>query len=185
MAAFSGEAARGRRMRWLLVAGVIVVRRLCAPRCAYMGMTLLGTRADTTRRGTVEFGTGGSGCNIDGTASSFPSGTASIYEVAHFAREVSEGEVVTFKVSQAGTELASVPRTFDAVGNCLGGTLPGGLPPGPLPDRIPRGHRESRRGGVRHHAVGARQRDDRALCPAPAVPYGSGGQCGSPRMVVQ
>jgi hypothetical protein len=121
-------AGRARpRMRWLLLAGVIIVALLAV---GYIGMKLLGTQAETTRRGTVEFGTGGSGCSIDGTASSFPSGTASIYEVAHFAREVSAGEVVTFKVSQAGAEVASVPRTFDAVGNCLGGTLPGGLPPG-------------------------------------------------------
>jgi hypothetical protein len=93
-------------------------------------MTLLRTPADSTRLGTVEFGTGGSGCSVDGTASSFPSGTASIYEVAHFAREIRAGEVVMFRVLQDGAEVASVPRAFDATGDCLGGTLPNGLPPG-------------------------------------------------------
>ena len=113
--------------RWLLLAGVIIVAVLAV---GYIGMTLLGTQANTTRSGTVEFGTGGSGCSVDGTASSFPPGTDSIYEVAHFVREVRAGEVVTFTVSQDGAEVASVPRTFDAAGDCLGGTLPGALPPG-------------------------------------------------------
>jgi hypothetical protein len=119
--------AKPRRRRLLLLSAVIIVAVLGI---GYIGMTLLGSPADSTSRGTVEFGTGGSGCSVDGTASSFPSGTASIYEVAHFAREVRVGEVVTFRVLQDGAEIASVPRTFDATGDCLGGALPSGLPPG-------------------------------------------------------
>ena len=119
--------ARPRRRRLLLLAGVIIVAVLGL---GYIGMTLLGTPADSTRRGTVEFGTAGSGCSVDGTASSFPSDTAAIYDVAHFAREVRTGEVVTFRVLHDGAEVASVPRAFDATGDCLGGTLPSGLPPG-------------------------------------------------------
>jgi hypothetical protein len=119
--------ARPRRRRLLLLAGVILVAVLGA---FYVGMTLLSTPADSTRRGIVEFGTGGSECSIDGVTSNFPSGTASIYEVAHFAREVRAGEVVTFRVLQDGAEVASVPRTFETTGDCLGGTLPSGLPPG-------------------------------------------------------
>ena len=118
---------RPRRRRLLLLGGVIIVAVLGV---VYIGMTLLGTPADSAGRGTVEFGTGGSGCSVDGTASSFPSGTAAIYEVAHFEREVRAGDVVTFRVVQDGAEVASVPRTFDATGDCLGGTLPNGLPPG-------------------------------------------------------
>lgn len=117
----AGSGARITRSRWrrLLLAGVGVAALLVA------GCT--SAPAETALGGTVEFGTGGSGCSVDGTASSFPAGVASVYDVAHFAREVRAGEVVTFKVSRDGAEIASVPRTFDVAGDCLGGTLPGAL----------------------------------------------------------
>jgi hypothetical protein len=89
-----------------------------------------GDKPQAAVAGTVEFGTGGSGCTVQGPASSFPSGTGAgaIYDVAHFSREVSTGEVVTFRVLQDGKELAAVPRAFADAGDCLGGALPAGLP---------------------------------------------------------
>ncbi|HYO43554.1 MAG TPA: hypothetical protein VES19_10195 [Candidatus Limnocylindrales bacterium] len=111
---------RQSRWRWLLA--------VCAGTVAILAAGC-GAQVETARTGTVEFGTGGSGCTIEGVATSFPSGAGAIYDVAHFAREVSTGEVVTFRVLQDGKELAAVPRAFTATGDCLGGALPEGLPP--------------------------------------------------------
>lgn len=110
--------------RRLVLVGVVIAAIIAV---GYVAFTVMGSQARDAQRGTVEFGTGGSECNVEGRSATFPSGGASIYEVAHLAREVQAGEVVTFRVSQDGTELASVPRTFDATGDCLGGTLPGAL----------------------------------------------------------
>jgi hypothetical protein len=117
----AGGTRRGRR---LVLVGVVIVAILAI---GYIAFTFLGSQAREALRGTVEFGTGGAACDVEGRSSSFPSGVASVYEVAHLAREVEAGEVVTFRVAQDGTELASVPRTFDAAGDCFGGTLPGEL----------------------------------------------------------
>jgi len=116
-------APRGRRRRLILV-GVVVIAILAV---GYVGLTFLGSQVVDAQRGTVEFGTSGSGCIVEGLGSRFPSDGASIYEAAHLTREVRTGEVVTFRVSQDGTEVASVPRTFDAAGDCVSGSLPGAL----------------------------------------------------------
>jgi hypothetical protein len=121
----SDSAARGRgpESRRLILAGIVIVAILTV---GYIGLVFLGSQVDTALRGTIEFGTGGSGCTVEGRASTFPA-NASVYEVAHLTREVVAGETVTFRVSRDGTELASVPRAFDVTGDCLGGTLPGAL----------------------------------------------------------
>jgi hypothetical protein len=117
----AGGANRGRR---LVLVGVLIAAIIAI---GYIAFTVLGSQAQEEQRGTVEFGTGGAGCDIEGRSSSFPSGVASIYEVAHLAREVRAAEVVTFRISLDGRQVASVPRTFDASGDCFGGTLPGEL----------------------------------------------------------
>lgn len=118
MTGSSGRITRPRRRR-LLLAGVAVA--------ALLGAACTDAPVESSLGGTVEFGTGGSGCRVDGPASSFPAGVASVYDVAHFAREARAGEVVVFTVARDGVELASVPRTFDVAGDCLGGVLPGSL----------------------------------------------------------
>jgi hypothetical protein len=114
-------------MRWFLIAAAVLAVGLGI---GAVGAWLLDGPADSDRTGTIEFGAHGTGCRVDETASSFPSGTVSVYEAAHYAREVRAGEVVTFRVLQDGAEVASVDRTFDEAGDCLGGDLPGPLPPG-------------------------------------------------------
>lgn len=117
----AGGTRRGRR---LVLVGIVIAAIVII---GYIAFTVLGSQAREAQRGTVEFGTGGAACDVEGRSSSFPSGVASIYEVAHLAREVQAAEVVTFRVSLDGTQVASVPRTFDASGDCFGGTLPGEL----------------------------------------------------------
>lgn len=121
----SVNAAGGtRRRRRLVLVGVAIAAILAI---GYIAFTFLDSQARDALRGTVEFGTGGAACDVEGRGSSFPSGVASVYEVAHLTRVVEAAEVVTFQVSLDGAQVASVPRTFDESGDCFGGTLPGEL----------------------------------------------------------
>ena len=89
----------------------------------YIGLRFLGSQVLEVLRGTIEFGTGGSGCIVTAPATSFSSGN-SIYYAAYLSREVAAGEVVNQRVLQDGTEVAAVPRTFDVAGVCIGGSIP-------------------------------------------------------------
>jgi len=117
----SASARPGRGRRRIILAGVVIVAILFV---GYVGLSFLGARVLEQLRGTVEFGSGGSGCSVEGRASTFAAGGA-VYAVAHLTREVPAGTVVTFRVSQNGSEVGSVPRTFDVAGDCVTGTLPG------------------------------------------------------------
>lgn len=92
-----------------------------------MGLNCLGAQLKEVLRGTVEFGTGGSGCSIEGRASTFPP-RGSLYVVAYPSRTLPAGEVLTLRVLRDGAELFSQPRTFDAAlepGDCVSGGLQG------------------------------------------------------------
>jgi hypothetical protein len=76
-----------------------------------------------THRGTVEFGSGGSGCSV-----TMPSTTFSVGDTIHFAanleREVRADEVVTIVLSVDGDVLGEpATRAFDVRGDCIGGLL--------------------------------------------------------------
>jgi hypothetical protein len=105
---------------------------LAAP--AFLLMTtlsLLGAAAGTPVRGTVTFGTGGSGCEISGTATTFPRDREIRY-VARFSRSVRTGEVVRATVRDAASQVVDtndMPLNTDA--DCLYGVAPAGaLDPG-------------------------------------------------------
>ena len=121
MDAVAAPPKRRSGVRRIVIIGGLVAALLFV---GYVGLSFLGAQVLEQLRGTVEFGTGGSGCNVEGRASTFPAGGA-VYAVAHLTREVPAGTVVTFRVAQNGTEVGSVPRTFDAAGDCVIGTLPG------------------------------------------------------------
>ena len=93
----------------------------------YVGLTFLGAQVGAALRGTVEFGTGGSGCSIQGRASTFPPG-GSLFVAAYPSRTVPAGEVLTLRVLRDGAELFSQPQTFDAAlepGDCVSGGMQG------------------------------------------------------------
>jgi hypothetical protein len=121
----SWTVAPPRRSSWLrrvLIIGGLVVAALFV---GYVGLSFLGAQVGTALRGTVEFGTSGSECTIDGRASTFAPG-GELYVVAYPSRVIPAGEVVTMRVLQDGTEVLSQPQTFGAAldsGDCLSGSM--------------------------------------------------------------
>jgi hypothetical protein len=75
------------------------------------------SEAPEARGGTVEFGSGGSGCSVTTPSASFSIGDT-IHVAASLERELRADEVVT--IALAG-ETAS--RTFDVPGDCIAGVL--------------------------------------------------------------
>lgn len=114
-------ASGGRRKlrRVALIAGVIVGALLVGS----IGLSFLGAQVLDTLRGTIEFGTGGSGCTVQGRASSFPSSTA-IYSVGYFTRELPAGGVVTVVLTQDGIAIGSREETVDVAADCIAWSLP-------------------------------------------------------------
>ena len=107
----------------ILVIGVVVVAALFL---AYVGLRVIGGAVGEVLLGTAQFGTGGSGCTLEGKATTFPAGSP-LYVVANPAQEVPAGEVVTMRVLRDGAEVSSEPMTFDTAivtGNCISGPLP-------------------------------------------------------------
>lgn len=120
--AASPKRGSGRR-RLLIIGGLIVAVVFVV----YVGLSFLGAQVAEVLRGTVEFGTGGSGCTVDGRASKFTPG-GSLFVVAYPSRDVPAGEAVTLRVLSDGVELASLPQTFGSAlgkGDCLSGSMPG------------------------------------------------------------
>lgn len=72
---------------------------------------------------TIGFGTGGSGCTLTGTASSFPIG-ATIRDVATFSPPLEVGTTITTSVHKDGDELIDRETlTVDAAAACMQGVL--------------------------------------------------------------
>ena len=114
---------RRSRGKTLLVIGAVILAALFA---AYVGLQFIGGLVGEVLLGTAQFGTGGSGCTLDGQATTFPAGSP-LYVVANPSQEVSAGEVVTMRVLRDGAEVSSEPLTFDSAivtGNCISGPLP-------------------------------------------------------------
>ena len=113
---------RSSRVRRVLIIGGLVAAVLFV---GYVGLSFLGAQVGAALGGTVEFGTSGSECTVEGRASTFtPDGE--LYVVAYPSRSVPAGEVVTMRVLQDGAEVLSQPQTFGAAldsGDCLSGSM--------------------------------------------------------------
>jgi hypothetical protein len=111
------------RLKGLLIVALVGVAALFL---AYVGLRVIGGAVGEVLLGTVNFGTGGSGCTLEGKATTFPAGSP-LYVIANPSQEVPAGEVVTMRVLRDGAEVSSEPLTFEsaiATGNCISGPLP-------------------------------------------------------------
>lgn len=108
---------------WLVVAGPTFL--------LLVGLIFLGGQIAGVLGGTIDFGTGGSGCQVTGATTSF-STDQSITLAAHLSRTLNAGETVHISLSQAtGSVVSQADRTFDQSGICLsGGIAAGALVPG-------------------------------------------------------
>lgn len=120
-----GVLASNRRRKWLVIGAVAAV--LIAV-LAYVGLSFLGAQVAAVLKGTVEFGTAGKGCQVEGRATTFTT-AQSIHIVAHLNRDVRSGETVTLTALHGTGELDSgdIPVAEDA--NCITGTVAGSTLP--------------------------------------------------------
>lgn len=104
---------------WVVVAGPTLL--------LIVGLTFLGGQIAGVLGGTVEFGTGGSGCQVTGATTSF-SADQPITLVAHLSRGLKAGESVHVTLSHAtGGVVSEADRTFDQPGSCLFGNIAAGV----------------------------------------------------------
>jgi hypothetical protein len=113
-------------------------RRGCAIGCVVVAAVLgflmflgivavifLGGQAQSILKGSVEFGTGGTGCSVNASAGSFPAG-ANLHFVAWLSRDVAVGETIT--VVQTYPDGTSDPtrQAVDSAASCLFGDVVSG-----------------------------------------------------------
>jgi hypothetical protein len=114
----------GSARRRLVVVALLVGAALLA---GYVGLTFLGAQVASTLRGTIEFGSSGTGCVAEGRAVTFAQGT-DLYVVAHPLRAVSLGEAFSARLTRDGEDFGGEPARTDfsiAEGACLASTLLG------------------------------------------------------------
>lgn len=102
----------GRARHRIAIGALVVIGLLFMVR---VGLTFLGMQVQSLLAGTVEFGTGGSGCSIEGKAAALTR-TGTMHVVAHLRRDVNPGEVIRLTVTDdaggaEGSETAAVAPT--------------------------------------------------------------------------
>jgi hypothetical protein len=89
----------------LLVTGLVALR-------------FLGGQVEKTTAGTVEFGSGGTGCRVTGQATTFRVGQP-IHTVAHLTRIVPAGETLTVHVMANGSAVQSHHQSIPTATECI------------------------------------------------------------------
>ncbi len=102
---------------------------MALPVLAIALLIFLGGQVQNILGGTMEFGTGGTGCAVTGEATSFPSST-SIRLVAFLERDVVDGETITTAVTYPNGTTETSNDVWEEGGRCVSETLPPGLAPG-------------------------------------------------------
>jgi hypothetical protein len=116
----------GRRTRGCLIVAIVAAVLLVV---GYFGLVFLGGQVESVLAGTIEFGTGGTGCSVTGGATTFPTSSA-FHSVAYFERDTRPGETITTTVTYPNGTKESQDQTFDETGKCIAQDVPPGLAPG-------------------------------------------------------
>ena len=96
---------------------------------ALAALIVLGSQVQSILKGTIEFGTGGSSCNVTGVATSFPS-SASIHYAAWLSRQVTAGERLTIVVTFPDGTSQSVDQAVNNSADCIYDDIQPGNPAG-------------------------------------------------------
>ena len=118
---FGALAYRGRPP---VVLGLIKLALLAglASLAGALFLFLVSLQVRAILEGTVVFGTAGEGCTVEGDGDSFGYGQPS-YQVAHLARTIAAGELVTLTMLQDGSEVARGSSAAETTFDCLGAPL--------------------------------------------------------------
>lgn len=116
-----GQRSRGRTLAIVGCAVLAIVLSLGVS--ATIALVFLGSQVEQVLGGTVDFGTGGTGCSVTGTGTQFQVGQP-IHVAAHLKREVPAGETVTVRLITGGSVLQSGSQSFATAGRCVYLDLP-------------------------------------------------------------
>jgi hypothetical protein len=121
-----GGGSGGGRRRGCVIAAVVVGALLLL---GYLGLVFLGNQVMSILAGTMEFGTGGSGCSVSGKATTFPA-SASIHAVAYLERKTTTGETLTVAVTYPDATTETSDQAVGSVADCVTEDIRPGLSPG-------------------------------------------------------
>ncbi len=120
-----GDGGGGLRRGCVIALLVVAVGVLAV----LVGLTFLGSQLASSLAGTMEFGTGGTGCSVTGEATTFPASSA-IHAVAYLERETRAGEPITITVTYPNGTKESQDQTVGEGSTCISQDVPSGVAPG-------------------------------------------------------
>jgi hypothetical protein len=126
-AAVPGQDRPPRSIRRLVIAAIAILILLFVVR---VGLTFLGGQVQSILAGTVEFGTGGSGCAVEGRVAVFPR-HGTMHVVGNLRREVKANEVIRGTITDAAGTSETIETKVVETANCVSIYIP--------LDRVPSG----------------------------------------------
>ncbi len=115
-----------RRTRGCLIVAIVAAVLLVV---GFFGLVFLGGQVESILAGTIEFGTGGTGCSVTGEGKTFKA-SSPIHSAAYLQREIRAGETITTVVTFPNGTSEPSDRTFDDTGKCITEDVEPGLEPG-------------------------------------------------------
>jgi hypothetical protein len=122
----AGRGGGSRRTRGCVILVVFVGVLLVV---GYVGLVFLGNQARAILAGTIEFGTGGTGCSVTEPATTFPA-SAAIHSVAYLPRDTRVGETITVAVTYPDGTTETNDEAAGQVASCVTQEISPGLAPG-------------------------------------------------------
>ncbi len=116
---------RRRSPTWVVVAAIVAVVVLAG----FIGIIFLGSQAAKVLAGTVEYGSGGTGCAVTGKATTFAR-SVTVHYAAHLTPVVPAGTTVTQTRTFPDGRIESQDQAFDTTSRCLFGDVGPNLSPG-------------------------------------------------------
>jgi hypothetical protein len=115
--------------RWTRGCLVVVIVAATVLIVGFAGLVFIGGQVQSILAGTIEFGTGGTGCSVTGTSTTFKA-SSPIHSAAYLQREIRAGETITTVVTFPNGTSEPSDRTFDDTGKCITEDVEPGLDPG-------------------------------------------------------
>jgi hypothetical protein len=138
-----GGRYRGCAIGCVVVAALVGIFALAS----VVALVFLGGQIQSILKGSVEFGTGGTGCSVTARAESFPTST-SLHFVAYLDRQVSAGETITVVQTYPDGPAEPVEQTVDTTADCLFGDVNSGPSTGRYTIEVRAGAEQLAKGGV-------------------------------------
>jgi hypothetical protein len=114
----SGGRVRGCAIGCAVVAAILGAISVSA----IVALIFLGGQIQSFVRGSVEFGTGGTGCSVTARAETFPT-SSSVHFAAHLDRQVTAGETISVVQTYPDGVVEPVSQSVETPADCLFGDV--------------------------------------------------------------